>query len=147
MCYRRAAVVHAMMGSSQKLTEESNDSRIGWSEEKELLAQILRCQDISFKAKKTEQTINPHILSIRQFLWPKMLMILSLYSSSASPSSSRRMLEAETMEEDLRLVLLLPLLLLSSDIGDMQELRPDIELIPESEWLQPNTVQQCIIRF
>ena len=65
-----------------------------------------------------------------------MLMILSLYSSSASPSSSRRMLEAETMEEDLRLVLLLPLLLLSSDIGDMQELRPDIELIPESEWLQ-----------
>lgn len=74
-------------------------------------------------------------------------MILSLYSSSASPSSSRRMLEADTIEEDLRLVLLLPLLLLSSDMGDMQELRPDMELMPESEWLQHNTVQQCIMRI
>ena len=61
----------------------------------------------------------------------------SVYSISASPSSSSRMLLALTMEEDRRLVLLLPLELLSSDMGDMQDdlPDPDIEDIPESEWL------------
>ena len=57
----------------------------------------------------------------------------SAYSSSASPSSSSRMLEADTMEEERRLVRELPELLLSSDMGDMQLLRPDMELIPDSE--------------
>ena len=39
------------------------------------------------------------------------------------------------MLADRRLVLLLPLLeLLKSDIGDMQELRPDREEMPLSEW-------------
>ena len=57
----------------------------------------------------------------------------SMYSTSVSPSSSRRMLEPLTMEEERRLVLLLPLELLSSDMGDMQEERPDMEDIPLSE--------------
>ena len=57
----------------------------------------------------------------------------SMYSTSVSPSSSRRMLEPLTMEEERRLVLLLPLELLSSDMGDMQEDRPDMEEIPLSE--------------
>ena len=47
------------------------------------------------------------------------------------------MLETLTMEEDLRLVLELelPLLLLITDMGDMQDDLPDREEIPESEWL------------
>ena len=57
----------------------------------------------------------------------------SEYSISVSPSSSRRMLEALTMEEDRRLVLLLPLELLNSDIGDMQDDLPDMDDIPLSE--------------
>ena len=48
----------------------------------------------------------------------------SLYSISSPSSSSKRMLEAETMEEERREVRLLPLELLSSDMGDMQEERP-----------------------
>ena len=56
-----------------------------------------------------------------------------MYSTSVSPSSSSRMLDPLTMEEDLRLVLLLPLELLSSDMGDMQEERPDMEEMPLSE--------------
>ena len=59
----------------------------------------------------------------------------SMYSTSVSPSSSRRMLDPLTMEEDRRLVRLLPLELLSSDMGDMQEDLPDMEEIPLSEWL------------
>ena len=41
------------------------------------------------------------------------------------------------MEEDLNEVLLLPLLLLRSDIGEIQEERPERDEIPESEceWL------------
>ena len=57
----------------------------------------------------------------------------STYSTSVSPSSSSRMLEPLTMELERRLVRLLPLELLSSDIGDMQEDRPDMEEIPLSE--------------
>ena len=57
----------------------------------------------------------------------------SEYSISVSPSSSRRMLEALTMEDDRRLVLLLPLELLNSDIGDMQDDLPDMDDIPLSE--------------
>ena len=57
----------------------------------------------------------------------------SVYSTSVSPSSSSKMLEALTMLEDLRLVRELPEELDSSDMGDMHELRPDIEDIPESE--------------
>ena len=56
-----------------------------------------------------------------------------MYSTSVSPSSSSRMLEPLTMEEERRLVLLLPLELLSSDMGDMQEERPDMEEMPLSE--------------
>jgi len=37
------------------------------------------------------------------------------------------------MEDDLKLVLELPLLLLSTDMGDMQDERPDRDEIPESE--------------
>ena len=48
----------------------------------------------------------------------------SLYSTSSSPSSSNRMFDAETMEEDLNEVRELPLELLNSDIGEMQEERP-----------------------
>ena len=48
----------------------------------------------------------------------------SLYSISSPSSSSRRMLEADTMEEERREVRLLPLELLSSDMGEMQEERP-----------------------
>ena len=44
------------------------------------------------------------------------------------------MLVADTMLADRRLVLLLPELeLLRSDIGDMHELRPDNDEMPESE--------------
>ena len=43
------------------------------------------------------------------------------------------MFEALTMDDDLRLVLLLPLELLNSDMGDMHDDRPDMEEIPESE--------------
>ena len=45
------------------------------------------------------------------------------------------MLETLTMEEDLRLVLELelPLLLLITDMGDMQDDLPDKEDMPESE--------------
>ena len=49
----------------------------------------------------------------------------SVYSSSASPSSSKRILEELTMEEERRLVLLLPLEELNSDMGDIQEERPE----------------------
>ena len=74
----------------------------------------------------------------------------SLYSTSSSPSSSSRMLEAETMEEERREVRELPLELLNSDMGEMQEERPgqslvgklsgeesqpDMEEIPLSLWL------------
>ena len=61
----------------------------------------------------------------------------SVYSTSASPSSSSTMFEALTMLEDRRLVRELPEELDNSDMGDMHELRPDIEDIPESEceWL------------
>ena len=59
----------------------------------------------------------------------------SWYSISVSPSSSSSMFEALTMDDDLRLVLLLPLELLNSDMGDMHDDRPDMEEIPESEWL------------
>ena len=45
----------------------------------------------------------------------------SLYSTSSSPSSSSRMFDAETMEEDLNEVRELPLELLNSDIGEMHE--------------------------
>ena len=48
----------------------------------------------------------------------------SLYSTSSSPSSSKRMLEAETMEEERREVRELPLELLNSDIGEMHDERP-----------------------
>ena len=48
----------------------------------------------------------------------------SLYSTSSSPSSSSRMLEAETMEEERREVRELPLELDNSDIGEMHEERP-----------------------
>ena len=48
----------------------------------------------------------------------------SLYSTSSSPSSSSRMFDAETMEEDLNEVRELPLELLNSDIGEMHEERP-----------------------
>ena len=48
----------------------------------------------------------------------------SLYSTSSSPSSSSRMLEAETMEEERREVRELPLELLNSDMGEMHEERP-----------------------
>ena len=58
----------------------------------------------------------------------------SRYSTSPSPSSSRRMLEAETMEEERREVREEPLELESSDMGDMQEDRPDMELMPLSLW-------------
>ena len=44
------------------------------------------------------------------------------------------MLLADTMEELRSEVRLLPDELLRSDMGDMQEERPDSELIPESEW-------------
>ena len=44
------------------------------------------------------------------------------------------MLEALTMLEERRLVRELPEELDNSDMGDMQELRPDMEEIPESEW-------------
>ena len=58
----------------------------------------------------------------------------SLYSISPSPSSSSKMFEALTIEDDRKLVRLLPLELLSSDIGDMQEDLPDMDEMPESEW-------------
>ena len=48
----------------------------------------------------------------------------SLYSTSSSPSSSRRILEAETMEEERREVRELPLELLNSDMGEMHDDRP-----------------------
>ena len=51
----------------------------------------------------------------------------SLYSTSSSPSSSSRMLEAETMEEERREVRELPLELLNSDIGEMHDERPGEE--------------------
>lgn len=55
----------------------------------------------------------------------------SLYSTSSSPSSSSRMLEAETMEEERREVRELPLELLNSDMGEMHEERPG-----QSIWLE-----------
>ena len=45
------------------------------------------------------------------------------------------MLLALTIEDERRLVLELPLELLSSDMGDMQDDLPDMEEMPESEWL------------
>ena len=52
-----------------------------------------------------------------------------------SSASTSGMLVADTMLAERRLVRLLPeLLLLRSDIGDMQELRPDNDEMPESEW-------------
>jgi len=53
--------------------------------------------------------------------------------SSSSGSSSTGILLADTIEDDLSEVLLLPLLLLRSDIGDIQEERPERDEIPESE--------------
>ena len=60
----------------------------------------------------------------------------SLYKSSrssSSGSSSTGILLADTIDDDLSEVLLLPLLLLRSDIGDIQEDRPERDEIPESE--------------